>query len=148
MRSKIEYVLRCLKDSHPAMEHIFKRGACFNLYAILKPMFPEIEPFHDDGAHIYIKYRGAFFDIDGRLEDAKTISRLLPVRNDRFIAAQAHKWHRQGLERKITEKNAMLKIKCSSIKRQRKKIRATVAEYNCDTCEFLVPCDQKRRGEL
>lgn len=128
MRARLEYVLRCLKDSHPAMEHIFKRGACFNLYTMLKPVFPGIEPFHDNGCHVYIKYRGAFYDIDGRLEDAMTISRLRPVRSDMSIAGEAHKWHRQGLERKVTEKNAMLKVRRDSIKKQRRKLRAAAKE--------------------
>ena len=46
------------------IKNIYTDGACFELYRILKTIFPHAEAYYD-GSHVYTKIGNKFYDING-----------------------------------------------------------------------------------
>lgn len=64
----IDRFISALRDSHPAMVDIFKNGSCYQLFLIIRTVYPNAAAWHDPVAgHVYVEVNGQFYDIDGRV---------------------------------------------------------------------------------
>ena len=67
MQNQVEKFLARLKDSHPDMELIYTRGGCYQLYLILRVMWPQAIPWYDyHEGHVYTEINGCYYDINGK----------------------------------------------------------------------------------
>lgn len=82
-----------LRRSFKDAEFVYKNGACFELFLILRTIFPKAEPWWD-GGHVWTKIDGAFYDIDGRLAGAT--DHLKPMFGDRRLLWSACSWSRKA----------------------------------------------------
>lgn len=71
MNCKVEEFLKTLKDSDFFIEFIFTRGSCYQLYKILKVLFPESLPYYN-GEHVITLIDGQYYDINGIRDDYKS----------------------------------------------------------------------------
>lgn len=66
--------LKTLRESDFFIRYIYTRGGCYQLYKILKVLWPEAEPFAlgkgNSMAHVATKISGLLWDIDGEVMDA------------------------------------------------------------------------------
>lgn len=66
MQDSVERFLARLRDVHPIIPVIFQHGACFELYRIMREIWPLAEPWYTDReGHCYIRIHGRFYDIRG-----------------------------------------------------------------------------------
>lgn len=56
-----------LRRAHSTILAIFTRGACYEFYRFLKVMEPDAVPYYD-GAHVFTRIRGKYYDITGEVE--------------------------------------------------------------------------------
>ena len=64
---QIENFLLELRESHVAMEDVFKMGSCYHLFAILRVLDPTAKPWwHFKEHHVYIEIGGRLYDIRGQ----------------------------------------------------------------------------------
>lgn len=73
-----------LRDSHEHMEWVFMQGSCYHLYAIMKVLWPEANPWIIPGvSHVLIEVDGYFYDIRGWVGDVNESDRdkLIPIHN-------------------------------------------------------------------
>lgn len=66
----------------------FQSGGCFQLYRILKSLFPEAVALYD-GNHVYTQIGNVAYDINGDHEIKPHWNRL---EDDPMIFAKAHEW--------------------------------------------------------
>jgi len=64
--NKILDFLRELRNSHPTIREIYLKGSCYNLYIVLKTIFPQAEVYYD-GDHIITLIDKRFYDIRGEV---------------------------------------------------------------------------------
>jgi hypothetical protein len=64
---QVERFLKALRETHPDFDFIFRHGACYQLYLMLKSLRPDAELWyqHNPG-HVWTKIDGAWFDIRGK----------------------------------------------------------------------------------
>ena len=69
----INNFLRTLRESDFYIEHIYTRGGCYQLYKILKTLWPEAQPYAlgkgKGMAHVATKICGLLWDISGEVMD-------------------------------------------------------------------------------
>ena len=71
--TKIEKFLKALRDSDFFIEHIYMNGGCYQLYKVIKSVFPDAEPyFSKELVHIAAMVDGKLYDIRGPI-DEKTV---------------------------------------------------------------------------
>ena len=104
-RAEILRFITTLRESHPSMSYIFKNGACFELYKLLKYQYPETECHYDpEGIHVYAKIDGVFYDIDGAHLCLPSDYGGEPIveleKADREFIRSAWKYHKQGEKKK------------------------------------------------
>lgn len=64
-----ESFLRRLRDSFPDSIHVYTRGSCFQLFLLLREIWPDSKPWYDGiEGHVYTEINGKFFDIKGEAE--------------------------------------------------------------------------------
>lgn len=76
-------IITPLRESHSKMVDIFTKGSCWNLFVILRRIFPGARAFYN-GDHVITFYRGKYYDISGEvtykgyypLNDKKAISQM------------------------------------------------------------------------
>lgn len=72
MNQQIERFLQALRESDFFIPYIYKFGACYQLYRILKVLYPEAEAyvkeFDSPYAHVITKVDGQYYDIDGLVD--------------------------------------------------------------------------------
>lgn len=65
--------LKALRESDFFIRHIYTRGGCYQLYKILKTLWPEAQPYAlgswDGMSHVATKICGLLWDIDGEVMD-------------------------------------------------------------------------------
>lgn len=62
----IRQFLKTLQESDHYMQYIFTQGSCYQLYKILKLIYPTAEAYFNlSKQHVLIKYEGKFYDILG-----------------------------------------------------------------------------------
>lgn len=64
---KVTRFLDALRSSHPDIEALYMEGRCFDLFMILRTLWPDAQPYHSHSeGHIYTKLDDRFYDIRGR----------------------------------------------------------------------------------
>lgn len=71
-------------------EHRFTHGGCFQLYRVLKQLYPEAAPWYDSiRGHVYVQIGEAYYDIDGAHERGE---RWELMTDNPMLLAKAHGW--------------------------------------------------------
>ena len=53
-----------LREAHPGMRLVFTRGGCFELYQVMRAIWPDAEPWYDfEKAHVYTRIGPFFYGI-------------------------------------------------------------------------------------
>ena len=67
---KVEDILKKLRESDVYIQHIYMLGGCYQLYLILKAIFPDhATPYISKNKdHIVTKIYGHFYDITGKVD--------------------------------------------------------------------------------
>ena len=71
----------------------FTDGGCFQLYRVLKELYPEAEAWYDyvDG-HVYTRIGDTLYDIGGAYHCEGESQTLTPLSKDIKVYADAHEW--------------------------------------------------------
>lgn len=65
-QKRLSEFLYLLRSTHPLMEKIYTQGGCYQLFAMIKAVFPEARCFYDQKRdHVYTELGERFFDITG-----------------------------------------------------------------------------------
>jgi len=83
-----ENIIQAIRESFGASITIYTSGNCYQLYEILKTVFPRAKAY-ESGGHIYTKIEDRFYDIRGKLK--KNIN-LIEVTDDMIESLQKNKW--------------------------------------------------------
>lgn len=70
-------------------QHRFTNGGCFQLYRILKQLYPNAEAWYSHG-HVYTKINEGFYDINGCLE--RLPESAIKLEGEFMLYAKAHEW--------------------------------------------------------
>jgi len=84
---EVEKFLSTLKWSDFFIEHIYTRGGCYQLYKVLKVIFPEAVPYFD-GAHVATLIDSKLWDINGIVKDDCNNFRAMTEEQEK----EAEKW--------------------------------------------------------
>lgn len=79
MHKKVLSFIKVLRRSFPDCSIVFRFGACYSLYLILKEVFPSAKAYFDDKErdHILTCIEGRYYDIQG--ETLKEIEGISPL---------------------------------------------------------------------
>lgn len=93
-KDKVVLFLDTLRNTHPDFEHIYRHGCCFELYKLLRIVFPNAEPWYDfiEG-HIYTKIDKFFYDIRGK--HVKISEHSSKIDLDKKLFLDAFSWNRR-----------------------------------------------------
>lgn len=87
---QIERLLARLRESHPGMVDIYTRGACYELYEVLRVVWPQAEPWYDfEHGHVYTRIGQWWWDIRGR--HRRISPHALPMRHH-WPGDRPHRW--------------------------------------------------------
>ena len=92
-----QVLLAALRNSHEHARGVFRHGGCYEMYRILRTIWPAAEPWYIDG-HVYTSIDGRLYDIDGLWtpnEDERARLEPLHAAKDRPWA-----WHNRAAERR------------------------------------------------
>lgn len=99
----VEVVIGCIRSAAPYMETIFRNGACWRFYLILKSVWPEAVPYitHLDGTHVITKIGDHFYDIGGKVKKPADAMQFNPatVLKERPHLWRCPLWHLANLEK-------------------------------------------------
>jgi len=73
-----------LRGSHTEMEHIFLNGRCFNLYLLLRRIYPQSIPWYNSD-HIITEIDGKYYDITGQVSN-KNYQKLTDVHKGKSLS--------------------------------------------------------------
>jgi len=79
---KILNIIAAIRESHPEMVNIFSFGGCYNLFSILRLIFPEAVAW-TNADHVITQIGNKFYDITGVVK--KTSNHFPLVYNRRSI---------------------------------------------------------------
>lgn len=96
--NQVEKFLARLRDSHPDMEHIYTQGGCFELFLIMRTIWPQARCYYAfNPGHVYIEIDGLFYDIRGKYvrppNGAVDFAKTEP-----HIMAGAHRWSKRSFK--------------------------------------------------
>lgn len=74
-RNKVIALITSIRESFSGSEIVYTHGSCYRFYEILKCVFPTAEAY-TNGEHIISKIGGIFYNINGRVMDAKNYYRF------------------------------------------------------------------------
>ena len=60
-------VIRAIRESFVGSVTVFTSGSCFQLYKILKTIYPDAYPLQDRGGHVVTDINGRTYDITGEV---------------------------------------------------------------------------------
>lgn len=87
----VEQLINRLRESHPMMTRIFTNGSCYQLFLILKTVFPQAVCWYDPTAyHVYIEVDGRFYDIGGRVYQLPAAAE--PFTEENWPMHAPHRW--------------------------------------------------------
>lgn len=65
-----DYILSKMRDADVCIEHVFTMGSCYQLYLIMKAIFPSAMPFINERLdHVCFDINGVMYDIRGVVND-------------------------------------------------------------------------------
>src|SRR5574343_1339236 len=83
-------VIKAIRESFGASISVYTMGNCYQLYEILKTIFPTAEAY-DVGGHVWTKIDGEFYDIKGKQDPTNMM--LIPiVDEERIRSLSKNKW--------------------------------------------------------
>lgn len=85
-------LIALLRSARPDNEHYYMHGGCWELFRILRGVFPEAQPFHtwtDVAGHVATKIGDHLYDIRGRVRRPS----LYEPMNPRNHPHRPHRWH-------------------------------------------------------
>jgi hypothetical protein len=89
----IETVLSRLRGAHPDMETIFMHGSCFELYGVMRAIWPDSEPWYQPiEGHVYTKVGSHLYDIRGK--HRRTTVGMFDLRKP-FSSDMPHRWSKR-----------------------------------------------------
>lgn len=95
---KILRIISVIRDSRPDNEYWYTNGGCWELFKILRVIYPEAKAWYD-GQHVVTCVNGRLYDITGSVSFKMDMSMLGPL--DPSTARSAHRWsidrHRMNL---------------------------------------------------
>lgn len=92
MISPVEFI-RSLRESFNGSEIVYTQGSCYQLYLILKGLYPEAEAYYDDiEGHVYTKIGDKLYDIYGELTNEITLSIIKPLKDIPRAYLSAPSW--------------------------------------------------------
>ena len=80
--------LTALRESDFFIEGIYTHGGCFQLYKVLKTIYPSAKPYHIGMCHVATMIEGVLYDINGIVKDGDNDFQLM---TDEQIK-EAEKW--------------------------------------------------------
>ncbi len=85
-----ERFLALLREAHPVMVPLFMRGGCYQLFLILRELWPGALPWYDwREGHVYTEIDNKFYDIRGQhAQLPKTVHRL----DQNWPNHRPHRW--------------------------------------------------------
>lgn len=90
-----EALIARLRGAHPDMEWIFMRGSCFELYEILRVVWPEAEPWYSQiEGHVFVKIGPWWYDIRGRHRKAPPDANLM-TKGGWWPPDRPHRWSKR-----------------------------------------------------
>jgi len=104
----VDLFLARLRASHPDMVTIFTEGSCWELYEIMRVIWPQAEPWYCRyPGHVYVRIDGVFYDIRGRARKLPCEPRKMTTREG-WPGDAPHRWskrtyHRVSLTRPTME---------------------------------------------
>jgi len=106
----VNKIIQSIRESFRASITVYTMGNCYQLYEILKTIFPDAEAF-ESGGHVFTKIDGEFYDIKGKNTN-KNLD-FFPVLADRIESLSKNKWTDQ---RRETYRINMINQKCKKVK--------------------------------
>jgi len=62
-----ERLIARLRDTHADFAYIYLNGCCYQLFLLLRDIWPQAKPWYDFKAgHVYTEIEGRFYDIRGK----------------------------------------------------------------------------------
>ncbi|MCY1340614.1 hypothetical protein D9M68_202520 [compost metagenome] len=92
----IHAFLSALRELHPDMAHLGLNGQCFQVYLLLKQVFPDAEPWYDSN-HVITKIGDAYYDIRGEVEPVSAVGAQY-LRMDPLCFNRAYAWGAPSLK--------------------------------------------------
>lgn len=85
-----EQIIAAIRIGINSADRRFKSGGCFQLYRILKQLFPDAQAWYDPIAgHVYTRIDEGYYDIDGHHERG---GKWFLLTDDCLLYAKAHEW--------------------------------------------------------
>lgn len=102
MENKLLNFLNTLRESDLYVPYIYSEGSCYQLYNVVKTIFPEVEAYTNLAFdHIILKYESHFYDIFGIYrKNILDLQKLTPEQHE-----IASKWS-------FSRKNLLLLCEC------------------------------------
>jgi len=91
-------LIDAIRNTHPDMEDLFLRGQCYNLFRILRSIYPQAVAWYSmREGHVYVEIDGYYYDIRGyHLTVPDDLETLDHQRGDR-----PHRWGNRDSRRLI-----------------------------------------------
>lgn len=83
-------VIAAIRSSFPDAEYVYKNGACYQFFLILKSIWPQAVPYYDKEGHVYTDIDGTLYDIRGRARLQKHELSCMYERPD--LMRNVHRW--------------------------------------------------------
>jgi hypothetical protein len=83
------HLIEAIRNSFPDARKVYTEGGCFELFKILRTVFPDAEPYYDEiEGHVITLINGKFYDITGQVR--RPDKWCGPMRER--VMKQAHRW--------------------------------------------------------
>jgi len=90
VEQKVLNLISTIRASFGASIAVYTCGNCYQLYEILKMVFPDAEAFESKSGHVFTKIDGEFYDIRGKLDINQP---LIPITDSKRIESLSkNKW--------------------------------------------------------
>lgn len=88
-----EEFIRSLRESFNGSKTVYTEGSCYQLYLILKGLYPEAEAYYDDiNGHVYTKIDSKFYDIYGETTNPNILCIIKPLFDMPMVSINAPSW--------------------------------------------------------
>ena len=96
-RRQVLNVLAMLRNLHPDLERHCQHGGCYDLFLLLRTIYPEARPYYaPDPGHAAVQIGGVLYDIRGTIKNPKDFS---PMGLDYHRRQHApHRWSKRSKE--------------------------------------------------
>ena len=134
-----EHFLRALRNSHEHMRGVYRHGGCYELFRVLRTVWPKAQPWFIDG-HVYTKINNRWYDIDGQWKPSEAQSkRLRPLFEE---GRTPWKWRNRASEaRRGFQERVLGTWKITPELR----VRLWISRTRIKTLQYLLPLKLRRQ---